>query len=92
MRNYVPLDDGQEPIDFDEYYDVPAETEKDLAYRVYIKVERNPQAAAIIRQRQGEAILELLQWVREYRKQRETDGAARLSGAGCRSSSFRTTP
>ena len=30
MRNYVPLDDGQEPIDFDEYYDVPAETEKTL--------------------------------------------------------------
>ena len=68
MRNYEPLDDGQEPTDFDEYYDVPAETDKDLAYRVYIKVERDPRAAAIIRQQQGEAILELLRWAREHRK------------------------
>jgi hypothetical protein len=74
MRNYVPLDDGQEPTDFDEYYDVPAKTEKDIAYRAYIKVERNPEAAAIIAQRQAEALLEVLHWIRQYRKQRAAEG------------------
>jgi hypothetical protein len=28
LRNYVPLDDGHEPTDFDEYYDVPAKTDE----------------------------------------------------------------
>jgi len=31
MRDYMSDDD--EPTDFDEYYDIPAQTEKDLAVR-----------------------------------------------------------
>lgn len=74
MRDYVPSDDGQEPTDYDEYFDIPAHTDKDVASRVYVKVERDPKAAALLRQEQGEAILGLLRWVREHRKQREAEG------------------
>ena len=42
MRHYVPDDD--EPTDFDEYYDYPAQTEKDMAVRAYVKIERDPEA------------------------------------------------
>ncbi len=42
VRNYVPKDDGLEPTDFDEYYDYPAQTAKDLAARVYVTIERDP--------------------------------------------------
>ena len=74
MRDYVPEDDGQEPTDWDEYFDIPAKTNKDVACRYYIKVERDPQAAAVLQQEQNEVILELLRWVHEYRIEREAEG------------------
>ena len=33
MRNYEPVDDGSEPTDFDVYYDIPAQTVRDVARR-----------------------------------------------------------
>jgi hypothetical protein len=68
MRNYEPSEDGSEPTDFDLYYDIPAETAKDVAARVYIKVERDPQRAAALDRRQNEAILDLLRWIHENRE------------------------
>ena len=45
VRYYVPDDsDGLEPTDFDVYYDYPAETDKGLAARFYVKIERDPSA------------------------------------------------
>ena len=69
LRDYVPVDDGWEPTDFDGYYDVPAQTTKDVATRIYIKVERDPKKAVILEKRQNEAIIELLKWPRDYRAQ-----------------------
>jgi hypothetical protein len=46
VRYYIPKDDGREPTDFDVYYDVPAKTDKDLAARWYIKIERDPERIA----------------------------------------------
>jgi hypothetical protein len=60
VRNYVPKDDGVEPTDFDEYHDIPAQTAKDLAARVYVKIERDPGRAARLDKRQNEAIMEAL--------------------------------
>jgi hypothetical protein len=67
LRNYVPKDDGLEPTDFDEYYDVPARTDKGLAARIYIKIERDPKRAAHLAERRNAAIIELLQWARDDR-------------------------
>lgn len=74
MRDYLPQDDGLEPADFDFYYDVPAGTAKDVAARVYIKVERDPKRAAVIQRQQDKAILGLLRWMREYRTEPEVEG------------------
>jgi hypothetical protein len=63
VRNYVPQDDGLEPTDFDEYYDYPAHTAKELAARVYVKIERDPERAARLEKRQNAAIIEMLQWM-----------------------------
>jgi hypothetical protein len=43
MRDYVPLDDGMEPVDFDEYYDYPARTARDVACWFCVKIERDPE-------------------------------------------------
>lgn len=69
VRDYVPVDDGWEPTDFDGYYDVPAQTTKDVATRIYVKVERDPKKAVILEKRQNEAIIELLKWTQDYRAQ-----------------------
>jgi hypothetical protein len=74
MRYYVPLDDGMEPTDFDEYYDVPAKTDKDLAVRWYIKVEHDPGRAAHVRERQSAAIMEALRWAYDNRAQLRSKG------------------
>ena len=74
MRDYVPLDDGLEPTDFDEYIDYPAQTSKDVAARVYIKVERDPERAARLAERQNAAIMEALQWIRAHRSKQLDDG------------------
>jgi hypothetical protein len=71
MRNYVPADDGTEPTDFDEYIDYPAKTDKGLAARVYIKIERDPERAARSEKRQNAAIMELLKWAYEHRSELE---------------------
>jgi hypothetical protein len=41
---------------------------------VYLKVERDPKAAALLEQEQNEAILDLLRWARDHRKQQEAEG------------------
>ena len=74
MRDYVPLDDGKEPTDFDEYFDIPAETDEDFADRVYIKIERDPKRAAILQQRQKAVIMDVLRWVRDNRAQLQDQG------------------
>ena len=76
MRDYQPLDDGQEPTDFDEYFDIPAQTDKDFAARVYIKIERDPKRAAVLQQRQNAAIMDVLQWIRDNRAQLRDQGHA----------------
>lgn len=65
MRSYIPRD-GDEPVDYDFYYDVPAKTAKDIPARWYIKIERDPERAANLERRQNEVILELLQWAHDY--------------------------
>jgi hypothetical protein len=65
-RDYIRLDDGLEPTDYDWYYDYPAKTDKDLTARVYVKVERDPERAAYLEERQNAAIIALLQWVRDH--------------------------
>jgi hypothetical protein len=67
VRYYVPKDDGLEPTDFDEYCDVPAVTDRDLAARWYIKVERDPGRAAYLRDQQNAAIMEALWWAYDNR-------------------------
>ena len=67
MREYEPIDDGLEPTDFDEYFDIPARTAKDVAARVSVKVERAPRRAALLQARQDKAIIELLQWIHDNR-------------------------
>lgn len=74
MRYYASDDDGLEPTDFDSYVDYPAKTAKDLAVRFYVKVERDPERAARLDQRQNAAILELLQWVNENRAELRSQG------------------
>jgi len=74
MRDYVPLDDGKEPTDFDEYFDIPAETDEDFAARVYIKIERDPKRAAILQQRQNAVIMDVLRWVRDKRAHLQDQG------------------
>lgn len=74
MREYEPVDDGLEPTDFDEYFDIPARTAKDVAARVYIRVERDPKRAAILRERQGKAIIEVLQWIHDNRARLVAEG------------------
>ena len=72
MRDYVPQDDGMEPIDFDEYYDYPARTARDVACRFYVKIERDPERAARLTERQNAAIMEALRWTYDNRAQLET--------------------
>lgn len=74
MRDYVPLDDGLEPTDFDEYIDYPAQTSKDVAARIYIKVERDPQRAARLAKRQNAAIMDALRWIYANRAQLRDKG------------------
>jgi hypothetical protein len=74
MRDYVPVDDGKEPTDFDEYFDIPAQTDKDIAARVYIKIERDPKRAAILQQRQNAVIMDVLRWARDNRAQLQDQG------------------
>lgn len=62
MRNYEPVDDGKEPTDFDAYVDYPAQTDKDLAVRWYITIERDPERVARLDERQNAAIMDLLRW------------------------------
>lgn len=73
-RDYVPLDDGLEPTDYDEIYDYPARTDKDIAARVYVKIERDPKRAAELLQRQNAAILKLLQWYWDHRAELDDQG------------------
>ena len=51
------------------YYGVPAQTEKDVAVRIYVKVERDPKRAAILEKRQNQAITGLLKWIQDRRAQ-----------------------
>lgn len=74
MRDCVPSDDGLEPTDFDTYYDVPAQTAKDVAVRFYIKVERDPKRATVVERRQNEAILQLLRWIHDNREDLKVQG------------------
>jgi hypothetical protein len=74
MRYYVPAEDGKEPTDFDEYFDIPAQTDKDIAARVYIKIERDPKRAAILQQRQNAVIMDVLRWARDNRAQLQDQG------------------
>ena len=66
MRHYIPEDDGLEPTDYDEYYDYPGQTAKDLVTRVYVKIERDPERAAHLEKQQNAAIVEALQWIRDH--------------------------
>lgn len=74
MRYYVPDDsDGLEPTDFDVYYDYPAKTDKGVAARFYIKIERDPPAhcppgAAAERSHPGDAPVDLRQPSRAARE------------------------
>jgi hypothetical protein len=77
VRDYVPLDDGMEPVDFDEYYDYPAQTARDVACRFYVKIERDPERAARLTERQNAAIMEALRWTSDNRVQLEALRAAR---------------
>jgi hypothetical protein len=63
MRPYVPVDDGQEPTGWEGYVDYPAKNDKELASRVYVYVEREPEKVARLDARQNAAILEALRWV-----------------------------
>jgi hypothetical protein len=74
MRDYVPVDDGLEPADFDEYYDYPTRTDRDVACRVYVKIERDPERAARLAARQNSAIMEALRWVYDNRAQLRARG------------------
>lgn len=71
-RDYVPDDD--EPTDFDEYYDYPAQTEKDMAVRAYIKIERDPERAKYLARQQGEAIMAILRWAYDNRAELRAKG------------------
>jgi len=71
MRNYIPSDDGDEPTDFDAYIDYPAETDKDVVARIYIKVERDPESVAHLDGRQNAAIMDMLRWAHEHRSELE---------------------
>jgi hypothetical protein len=72
MRDYVPQDD--EPTDFDFFYDTPAKTEKDMAVRTYIKIERDPERARYLERQQNEAIMEILRWAYENRAELRAKG------------------
>jgi hypothetical protein len=61
VRYLFPEDDGLEPTELDAYLDYSAKTAKDLAVRLYAKVERDSECADQLDQRQNAAILELLQ-------------------------------
>ena len=78
MRDYQPLDDGHEPTDFDEYFDIPAQTDGDFAARVYVRIERDPKRAADMQQRQNTATMDVLQWIRDNRAQFARPGARPL--------------
>jgi hypothetical protein len=72
----APLDDGREPADFDEYFDIPAQADDDFAARVYIRIERDPKRAADMQQRQNAAIMDVLRWIRDNRAQSQDPGHA----------------
>ena len=75
MRYYVPDDsDGLEPTDFDVYYDYPAATDKGVAARFYVKIERDPERAAHLAERQNTVILEMLQWMYDNRAELRAKG------------------
>jgi len=74
MRYYAPQDDGLEPTDFDTYYDIPARTDKDLAVRWCIKVERDPERVARLDQQQSAVIMEALQWIYDNRAELRAKG------------------
>jgi hypothetical protein len=77
VRDYVPLDDGMEPVDFDEYYDYPARAARDVACRFYVKIERDPERAARLTERQNAAIMDALRWTHDNRAQLEALRTAR---------------
>ncbi len=72
MRDYVPQRD--EPTDFDFFYDTPAKTAKDVAVRVYIKIERDPERARYLERQQNEAIMEILRWAYDNRAELRAKG------------------
>jgi hypothetical protein len=74
VRYYIPKDDGLEPTDFDVYYDVPAKTDKDLAARWYLTIERDPERIARLDEQQNAAIMEALQWVHDNQEQLHAKG------------------
>lgn len=74
MHDYVPEDDGSEPIDCDVYYDIPGKTAKDVAFRVYVKIERDPRRAEALDMQQNEAIMDLLRWIYDNRAQLRAKG------------------
>jgi hypothetical protein len=53
---------ARSPTDFDGYVDYPAKTDKDIAARFYVKMERDPERVARLDERQNAAIMELLRW------------------------------
>ena len=75
MHYYVPdHSDGLEPTDFDVYFDYPAETDKGVAARFYVRIERDPERVAHLDERQNAAILEMLQWIYDNRAELRAKG------------------
>jgi hypothetical protein len=69
VRNYLPEEDDPGPDEYDGYYDIAAKTAKDLAFRFYIKVVRDPERGARLDQQQNETIMNLLRWARQHQDQ-----------------------
>lgn len=76
VRDYVPVDDGQEPTDYDEYVDYPAQTDKDLAarfYVTYVTPDGDPKRFARLLQQQNAAVMDLLRWARDRHRAPEQE-------------------
>jgi hypothetical protein len=92
MRNYEPVDDGSEPTDFDVYYDIPAQIARDVAARVYIKIERDPKRTGYLDGQQNKAIIALLRWIHDNRAHLRAQGHELPDPSpGCGASSMRTS-
>ena len=74
MRTYIPDDEDPDPADYDEVYDIPAPTARGVAARVFVRLQRDPDAAARLKQRQLEAILDLARWAHQNQEQLRSKG------------------